>query len=619
MGGCTVSKAVVVLTLAIPVVLATATAATPVSASLGPGVGNVPQGTQSNASYARSYSAHGVTNVFATTQQVSCYRPEVPYAANAGPNDGYNGETSCSGATTGENTGAAARYPSQVGSNPGFATGPSDLVKDHSESDIRVDPTNPSHLIGSAKWIASAEGYNHVLGFYESFDGGKSWPVQGHIPGYEGWTDNTDPVGAFDGFGNYYELILPYQFYYNSNGSHNYQTNPNKEPNPTVPAEVVSVAVRPHNSTTATQWLTTHTSSAAVTSLDFVASYAAKGQEPDKQWVTIDTNRNSPFFNTIYAMWAVFDGINSKPFVSTAHANPDGTHTDWSTPQVLPTVHDTAGDSYLLPHVAPDGAVYTSVTNFPAKHGFCCITISADRSTDGGKTWTFLSTAISHILVPAFVGGYANTTFTDGIDNTFAVGLKKVNGRYPLYISYNDDSAGVSNIMVMGSFDGGLTWTTPIQANDNASPADEFQPNIAAAADGTVSLNFYDRRLRCPTAGTAEASSAGLALDISNPNFSGSLPPYGATNYCVNTSIEFYTANLTPLGHNVRLSQHSWDPQLNSPLRFCVCETTAGFIGDYFGNTFDGTTSVSTSVSTFDDGTNPHHYQQQVVATVATP
>jgi hypothetical protein len=97
------------------------------------------------------------------------------------------------------------------------------VAKYHSESDIRVDPTNSKHLIGSVKWFASAEGYNHLLGFYESWDGGKTWPVQGHIPGYEGWTDNTDPVGAFDGFGNYYELILPYQFYYNSDGSHNYQ------------------------------------------------------------------------------------------------------------------------------------------------------------------------------------------------------------------------------------------------------------------------------------------------------------------------------------------------------------------------------------------------------------
>ena len=47
------------------------------------------------------------------------------------------------------------------------------LVNNHSESDIQVDPTNPNHLIGSTKWFASAEGYNHILGFYESFDGGK--------------------------------------------------------------------------------------------------------------------------------------------------------------------------------------------------------------------------------------------------------------------------------------------------------------------------------------------------------------------------------------------------------------------------------------------------------------
>src|SRR2546421_11448532 len=129
--------------------------------------------------------------------------------------------TRCPGATTGENTGSAEQnpttggiYPNQVGSAPGYpAAGPM-LVNNHSESDLRVDPNHPSHVIASSKWFASAEGYNHVLGFYESFDGGKSWPVQGHIPGYEGWTDNTDPVGAFDGFGNYYELILPYQFAY---------------------------------------------------------------------------------------------------------------------------------------------------------------------------------------------------------------------------------------------------------------------------------------------------------------------------------------------------------------------------------------------------------------------
>src|SRR5436305_13932610 len=111
-------------------------------AAAGPGVGNIAQGTQTNKAYANS-NQH-VTNVFATTQQTSCYRPEVPYAANDGPNDGYSGEAPCNGAaTTGEDLGP---YPTQAGSNPGYPATTSMLVKDHSESDIRVDPTNPNHL-----------------------------------------------------------------------------------------------------------------------------------------------------------------------------------------------------------------------------------------------------------------------------------------------------------------------------------------------------------------------------------------------------------------------------------------------------------------------------------------
>src|SRR5215468_5339021 len=207
----------------------------------GPGVGNVPQGTQSNAAYANSFAAAGVKNVFVTNQKVSCYTPEDPYFT-VDPAEGYSGMSPCPGATTGENTGP---YPIQAGSNPGFPAKTAMLVKDHSESDIRVDPTNHMHLIGSSKWAVSAEGYNHLLGFYESFDGGKTWPTQGHIPGYEGWTDNTDPVGAFDPWGNYYSLVLAYNFYYSSSGTHKYDNGSNQV-NPANPPEAVAVSVRPH-------------------------------------------------------------------------------------------------------------------------------------------------------------------------------------------------------------------------------------------------------------------------------------------------------------------------------------------------------------------------------------
>ena len=575
---------------------------------------SVLQGTQTDAQFAASYAANGVHSVEATTSATSCYRPEDPYFTNIGPVDGYSGMSACPGATTGEDVGTSP-YATQAGSSSGFpAAGPM-LVKDHSESDIRVDPTNPRHLIGSSKWIVSAEGYNHLLGFYESFDGGATWPVQGHIPGYEGWTDNTDPVGAFDSFGNYYSLVLPYQFFYNADGSHNFNVGTMKEPNAVEPTEAISMSVRPHGATSAADWNTTVNGQP-----DFVQTYDSIGNAPDKQWLTIDTNPASPHFDRVYAMWVDFHLNKPVPYVSYAQALPDGTHTPWSKPEALPFPANTpAGATYLLPHVTPDGTLYTSVTSEESAKRPITADIFVDSSSDGGVTWSVAGTPVPNVLVAQ---AYANTTFRTGIENSFATGNTLVNGHYPLYTVYEDAGQGLVNSMLTASYDGGATWTTPIQVNDNATPADEFQPNLTAAPNGRVSVNFYDRRLACPASGSAEAAAAGLALDTANPSFTGSLPPYGVTNYCVNTAIQFYDATLNPIGNNIRLSAHSFDPQLNSPHPFGVGNSTT-FLGDYFGNSIgasgSGLVDYTTSVTTYNDGTNPAYQQQQSVSVVAVP
>src|SRR5437879_2118333 len=97
-----------------------------------------PSDTQSDASYAASYAANNVTNVVPTSQKVSCYTPEAPFFAQVYPDGGMS---ACPGANTGENLGP---YATQAGSNPGYPAANDMLVKDHSESDIRVDPTNAS-------------------------------------------------------------------------------------------------------------------------------------------------------------------------------------------------------------------------------------------------------------------------------------------------------------------------------------------------------------------------------------------------------------------------------------------------------------------------------------------
>jgi hypothetical protein len=303
----------------------------------------------------------------------------------------------------------------------------------------------------------------------------------------------------------------------------------------------------------------------------------------------------------------VFDSITAKPFVSYADARKNGTHTAWSTPLELPTAgNNPQGDTYLLPHVDGNGTVYTTVTNFTDKSTLTGILM--DRSTDGGVSWESLPNVVGHVSAPPLI--YANTTFRDGIEDTFAVGTQLVNGHYPLYVSWEDYSAGVGNLMLSASVDGGLTWSSPIRVNDNASQVDAFQPNLTTAADGTVVVAFYDRRLACPTDAT-EAANAGLGLDPNNPA--------GRTNYCVNASVQFYKPDLTPKGHNIRISLHTWDPELNS-MKPGGIGRTEGFIGDYYGNITSGTTDYTTSVSTFNDnGSNPRHFQQQVVATLSIP
>jgi hypothetical protein len=273
----------------------------------------------------------------------------------------------------------------------------------------------------------------------------------------------------------------------------------------------------------------------------------------------------------------------------------------------VPTVNGKPWDSYLLPHVAPDGTVYTTITNNPKQQQYASADISLISSHDCGRTWQGPTPVVQGVALPT----YSNTTFREGILNTFAVGNQRIGGFYPLYVSYEDQSTGNSNVYLTASYDGGASWTTPFLVNDNPPGEDTeaLQPNLGVAPDGTVAVAFYDRRLACPEAGP-EATAAGLQHDPG--------APYGARDYCVNTAIQFYRPTLAPIGHNVRLSAHTWDPQLQSPHPGCIC-TSGTFIGDYFGVDSGGGSTYTTSVSTYDDGANPNNYQQQVVARIATP
>jgi len=551
-----------------------------------------PQGFQSNASFSASYAQRGVTAVAATSQRVSCYAPEVFYLASLSPSQGYpdGGTTLCNGAvTTGEDIGP---YPLQDVKNPPAR------AKDFSESDLHVDPTNPRHLIGVSKWIVNAEGYNHLTGFFESFDGGATWPQQGHIPGYEAWTDNSDPVGAFDPWGNFYAVVFPYMFSYIASGQHFFLS---PDVNPTLPRSGLGVAVRPKNAAAASTWNTTHGGQ-----LDLIERTPFNGSNVfDKQWLAIDTNRHSRHFGRVYVSWAIGnDDSGLRIYLSYADARRNGTHTNWSRPRLVLPQAQRVGDNGSLPRVAPNGTVWLATSSF--RSGDEPFTMSLTSSRNGGRAWARRSVIVRHS-----VNGYRNTSFRAAFGEAFIVGPRKVGRFYPLYAAYEQSSAGGTKLFLRGSFDGGRHWGPSRQINDASGEGDALQPNLAVAPNGTVAVAFYDRRLSCPARDTTDATIAGLLFD---PRV-----PFGAANYCINTAVQFYRPKLRPIGHNIRLSEHTWDPQLSSPRFDCICNP-ASFIGDYFGIDSRGGFTYTASVETFNAaGENPGYHQQQLVSKLRTP
>src|SRR5204863_7755461 len=129
-------------------------------------------------------------------------------------------------------------------------------------------------------------------------------------------------------------------------------------------------------------------------------------------------------------------------------------------------------------------------------------------------------------------------------------------------------------------YDGGKKWSIPILVNDNDTATEALQPNLDVAPDGTVAVTFYDRRLPCPQQSDADAAGSGIAYDPGTAAAPGT--PWGRPNYCINAAVQFYKPDLTPIGQNVRLTSHTWDPQL-SALHPGSISSSSTIIADYFG------------------------------------
>jgi hypothetical protein len=123
-----------------------------------------------------------------------------------------------------------------------------------------------------------------------------------------------------------------------------------------------------------------------------------------------------------------------------------------------------------------------------------------------------------------------------------------------LYITWSDKATGDADILFSASQDYGQSWSAPLRVNDDPlrNGAEQFQPQMAVAPDGVISISFFDTRL----------DPKHKLIDV----YLAQSRDHGATFL-----------------KNERVTTQSWDPTVDAP----IDEYGSQFIGDYQGLAVD--------------------------------
>ena len=485
-------------------------------------------------------------------------------------------------------------------------TGP--FNANHSESWIAVKP-GTEDLVGSSKFFFDKYStfYMFYLGAHQMPHGTPSGNNQ--IQGYDcvstgtqamppSWTDTTDPNLDFDTQGRVYQVMLPFNSFFDATKLH--------------PDGEIDISFSDDMGRT---WVKGNGGIPLEPSNNASAKQA--GHVEDKQWVAVNHLIGNAFQDHVYAAWAVFNGSSNGQGVKVKMAvSRDRGQTFDSAVTITPPSEVGAAATFVIPQIDAAGDVYVSVVSFPPNGS--ASTIYVARSSDDARTFSPFVPVTTVSTIPT--AGLPNTRFRDGITESFAA-----SPTFPghLYLTFEDwDTArGQMDVKLTQSTDGGLTWSAPTIVNDNVDavgvPTDQFQPTVAAGPGGAIAVAFYDRRSACPS------DPSVLVADV------------GQTNFCIDVSVQAYKdrgGGAVGVGANRRLTQFSWDPEqpgqhLGGLSQYpCAgardpCPSGRGFIGDYFGLAISAKNVYALFVSTHyassvtaDEG-GPVYYQQQVLAT----
>lgn len=191
----------------------------------------------------------------------------------------------------------------------------------------------------------------------------------------------------------------------------------------------------------------------------------------------------------VYAVWDRLISQSSGPsyFARTA----DGGQT-W---EAARAIYDPGAKSQTIGNeivVLPDGTVIDFFTQIDtAADGALSSSLALVRSGDHGATWS------GPVSIAALLSvGTADPKTGQPVRDGAGLGQITPGPGGELFVVWQD--ARFSNgqrdgIVISGSTDGGLTWSTPAQVNGDAA-SQAFTPSPQIQPDGTIGVGYYDFR-----------------------------------------------------------------------------------------------------------------------------
>lgn len=461
----------------------------------------------------------------------------------------------------------AAASSTQGGSavnSTGFAGGNVDLPANQyqGETAIAINPNTAQQLVGGANTFladpncAPPTGSNGgTEALYGSTDGGNTWTLNcapwpsSLNQGTQNTSFGSDPAVAWDSAGKAYAAYLLININCTATSCDNASAS-----------DAIEIATSSNSGTT---WSSL---GQVVNNLGIATVFE------DKEMIAVDTGNTSPHPNRLYVIWD--EGSASGQFERVAHSD-SGATGSWTTTQVdSDTTFEDIGGAIA---VGPDGTVYAiwNRLSFDVLGSQTGETTVFSKSSDGGNTWTAPATIATHTL---FSFGTNNTPPAQDLRGTNAFGAIAIDrdGTSPhngnLYVVYTDYASAAAapndtNIYLVRSTDGGNTWSSPLEVNDDGatSLATQFFPWVDVdQSSGAVGVSWYDTRNDGPPSGqfrktqifAAQSADGGATfsanLQVSNP--STQFAPNPAVNFSDENSTDNTNANPNQYGDYAQIA-----------------------------------------------------------------